>query len=190
MILWSFFRTERILSCPSACKLTLIRLKHSWPTLLWVGHSAYSSSHHNDVSPTDSKGREINTSKMVFRWAAVRQARRLRQHPRPALSCRPAPSHEPRGPPLDLLRLSPRCSYTNRSSFQKTTSTMERGAGMDLLSWGIWGPQNVLDFSYKAKHLSLSTPNVAALLSECVFLFVCVCVAHFLMTITLASRIW
>lgn len=127
----------------------------------WATHS---SSHLNDLSPADGEGREVNTFKMVFRWAVVGQACRRRQDPRPLPSCNPAPSHEPGGPRLALHRLSAHCSYTNRSSFQKTTSTMERGAGMVLLSEGIWGPWSDLGFSYKAKHRSLSTPNVEALL--------------------------
>ncbi len=123
-----------------------------------AGQTACSSPRHNDVSPTDSKGREINTSKMVFRWAVVRQARRQWQHP---LALQPCPLPRAQRPRTALHRLSARCSYTNRSSFQKTTSTIERG--MDLLSWGIWGSRSDLGFSYKAKHRSLSTQKAAAL---------------------------
>lgn len=71
------------------------------------------------------------------------------------LSHPPTHTHKPRGPDQICTDSDSRCSYTNRSSFQKTTSTMEWGAAKDLLSEWLWGPQGNLGFSYKAKHRSL-----------------------------------
>lgn len=82
-------------------------------------------------------------------------------------------------PPACLWTESAHAEVTQTGLSRKTTSTMEWGAGIDLLSERIWGPQSDLGFSYKAKHRSLSTQNTAALtkvcVSFCLSLYLCVC---------------
>lgn len=87
--------------------------------------------------------------------SAVRQTRRLQPHPRPVPGVQ-----DPHGPPTSPSQSSfARCSYTNRSSFHRTTVRQQwGGAEREGTQWalGFGASRSDSGFSYKAKHQSLS----------------------------------
>lgn len=138
---------------------------------VWLWSPTNSWSHLHDVSPTDTAGRETNTSKNVVRWIALLD------------SVRSPPPRSREASARPCTGLSARRSYTNRSSFQKTASTNEWEWTYSAERLGAHRVPR--DFSYKEKQQS-------SLVNACMGFFccLCMCVAFLLMTITFAFRIW